>query len=52
VVVWLTASVSMVAVEMFFPQVYGGLFVTVVAEMALIGCYLFLAVKSANEHPQ
>jgi hypothetical protein len=52
VVVWLTASVSMVAVEMFFPQVYGGQILTVIAEMALIGCYLFLAVKSANEHPQ
>jgi len=52
VVVWLTSSVSMVAVEMFFPQVFGGQFVTVIAEMALIGGYLFLAVKSANEHPQ
>ena len=52
VVVWLTSSVSMVAVEMFFPQVYGGQFLTVIAEMALIGGYLFLAVKSANEHPQ
>ena len=52
VVVWLTASVSMVAVEMFFPQVYGGQFVTVVAELALIGSYLFLALKSAREQPQ
>jgi len=52
VVVWLTASVSMVAVEMFFPQVYGGQFVTVIAELALIGSYLFLALKSAREHPQ
>jgi hypothetical protein len=52
VVVWLTASVSMVAVEMFFPQVYGGQFVTVMAELALIGSYLFLALKSAREHPQ
>jgi hypothetical protein len=52
VVVWLTSSVSMVAVEMFFPQVYGGQFVTVIAEVAMIGGYLFLAIKSANEHPQ
>jgi hypothetical protein len=51
-VVWLTASVSMVAVELFFPQVYGGHFLTVVAEIALIGSYLYLAVKSAGEQPQ
>jgi len=52
VVVWLASSVAMVAVEMFFPQVYGGHFTTVVAETALIGCYLFLALKSAREQPQ
>ena len=52
VVVWLTASVSMVAVEVFFPQVYGGRFLTVVAEMALISSYLYLALKSAREQPQ
>jgi hypothetical protein len=52
VVVWLTASVSMVAVEVFFPQIYGGQFVTIIAEMALIGGYLYLAVKSAREQPQ
>ena len=52
VVVWLTASVSMVAVDVFFPQVYGGQFVTVVAELVLIGGYLYLAVKSAREQPQ
>jgi len=52
VVVWLTASVSMVAVEVFFPQVYGGQFLTVLVEMALIGSYLYLALKSAREQPQ
>jgi hypothetical protein len=52
VVVWLTASVSMVAVELFFPQVYGGHFITVFVEMVLIGSYLYLAVKSAREQPQ
>ena len=52
VVVWLTASVSMIAVVMFFPQVYGGQFVIVLAEMALIGGYLFLAIQSAREEPQ
>jgi hypothetical protein len=52
VVVWLTASVSMVAVEVFFPQVYGGQFVTVLVELLLIGSYLYLAVKSAREQQQ
>jgi fatty acid desaturase len=52
VVVWLAASVSMVAVEVFFPQVYGGQFATVVAEFLLIGGYLYLAVKSAREQQQ
>lgn len=52
VVVWLTSSVAMVAVEMFFPQVYGGQFATVVAETSFIACYLFIALKSAREQPQ
>jgi hypothetical protein len=51
-VVWLTASVSMAAVEVIFPQVYGGR-MTVVAVVALLLCiYLFLAIQSAREHPQ
>jgi hypothetical protein len=52
VVVWLTSSVAMVAVEMFFPQVYGGQFATVVTETSFIACYLFIAFKSAREQPQ
>lgn len=50
-VVWLTASVSMAAVEVFFPQVYGGRLVVVGAEALLLGVYLFLAIQSAREHP-
>jgi hypothetical protein len=51
-VVWLTASVSMAAVEVFFPQVYGGrVWVVGVATLLLFG-YLFLAIQSAREHPQ
>jgi uncharacterized membrane protein (DUF2068 family) len=49
-VVWLTAAVSMAAVEVFFPQVYGGrMYVVVIESMLLIG-YLFLAIQSAREH--
>lgn len=51
-VVWLTAAVSMAAVEVFFPQVYGGRLVVVVAEIGLLGCYLWLALLSAREHSQ
>ncbi|MBX9828078.1 MAG: hypothetical protein K2Y27_24180 [Xanthobacteraceae bacterium] len=50
-VVWLTASVSMAAVEVFFPQVYGGRIVVVAVEFLLLFCYLFLAIQSAREHP-
>ena len=51
-VVWLTAAVSMAAVEVLFPQVYGGRIIVVVFEGALLFGYLFLAIQSAREHPQ
>jgi hypothetical protein len=51
-VVWLTACVSMAAVEVFFPQVYGGRMWVVAAEALLLFGYLFLAIQSAREHPQ
>jgi len=50
-VVWLTASVSMVAVEVFFPRVYGGQLATVVLEGLLVFSYLLLAVLAAREQP-
>ena len=52
-VVWLTACVSMAAVEVIFPQVYGGRMIVVVFEVRLLLFgYLFLAIQSAREHPQ
>lgn len=51
-VVWLTACVSMAAVEVIFPQVYGGRITVVVFEAVLLCGYLFLAIQSAREHPQ
>jgi hypothetical protein len=51
-VVWLTACVSMAAVEVFFPQVYGGRLFVVIIEGVLLCGYLFLAIQSAREHPQ
>jgi hypothetical protein len=50
-VVWLTAAVSMAAVEVFFPQIYGGRVIVVVIEIALLISYLGLALQSAREHP-
>ena len=49
-VVWLTSVVSMAAVEVFFPQVYGGSIFVVFVEMTLLGVYLYLAIASAREH--
>ncbi len=49
-VVWLTSVVSIAAVEVFFPQVYGGSIFVVFVEMTLLGIYLFLAIASAREH--
>ena len=51
-VVWLMAIASMLAVEMFFPQVFGGGMLVGVIEGALLAIYLLLALKSAQEHPQ
>ena len=51
-VIWLTAVASMLAVEIFFPQVFGGGFLTVVVEGGLLALYLWLALKSAQEQPQ
>ena len=51
-VVWLTATVSMAAVEVFFPQVYGGRLSIMVGEGVLLVCYLVFAIQSAREHPQ
>ena len=41
----------MAAVEVFFPQVYGGRLLVVGIEGVLLFGYLFLAIQSAREHP-
>jgi len=51
-VVWLMAIASMLAVEIFFPQVFGGGMLVGVVEGGLLAVYLVLALKSAQEHPQ
>lgn len=51
-VIWLMAVASMLAVEIFFPQVFGAGVMTGLAEGVLLTIYLWLALKSAQEHPQ
>jgi fatty acid desaturase len=51
-VIWLTAVASMLAVEIFFPQVFGGGLLSGAMEGSLLVLYLALALKSAQEQPQ
>lgn len=50
-VVWLTAVVSMMAVELLFPQIYGSGLTISSIDAVLLAIYLFLALKSARERP-
>lgn len=51
-VVWLTAALSMATVEYLFPEIYGGSLVVILAQLAAIGGYLWLAVMAAQERPE
>jgi len=51
-VVWLTSSVSMVVIAMFFQQVYGEQLAVVIFEVVVVAAYLFLAIQAAREQPQ
>ena len=51
-VIWLMSVASMMALEIFFPQVFGGGIMIGIAEGGLLALYLWLALKSAQEHPQ
>jgi uncharacterized membrane protein (DUF2068 family) len=48
-VIWLTAIASMLALEIFFPQVFGASLMTGALEGGLLVLYLWLALKSAQE---
>jgi hypothetical protein len=50
-VVWLTSVISMAAVEILFPQIYGGSFLIIGLALLLLGVYLALALMAAREHP-
>ena len=50
-VVWLTSIISMAAVEILFPQIYGGNMLVIVMEVLLLGVYLWLALMAARQQP-
>jgi hypothetical protein len=50
-VVWLTSVISMAAVEVLFPQIYGGNMWIVVVEAVFLAVYLALALLAAREQP-
>jgi hypothetical protein len=50
-VIWLTSVISMAAVEILFPQIYGGSFLLIGFELLLLGGYLALALMAAREQP-
>ena len=51
-VVWLTATVSLIVVHVFMPQVYGTNLLVIGLNVLAITTYLALAVLAAREHPR
>jgi hypothetical protein len=51
-VVWLTSVISMVAVQAFFPQIYGASLVVILVQLSLLGMYLGLVLMTAREQMQ
>ena len=51
-VIWLMSVASMLAVEIFFPQVFGAPLWIGSIEGGLLAAYLVLALKAAQEQPQ
>jgi hypothetical protein len=49
-VVWLTSAISLIVVEVLFPQIYGGELWVILAELSLLAIYLALALLAAREH--
>lgn len=50
-VIWLTSVVSMIALDIFFPQVFQGGVLFDLVEFAALVVYLWFALKSAQERP-
>ena len=50
-VVWLTSAISMAAIELFFPQVFGGRLWIAIPEFIAIAIYIGLALMAGRERP-
>jgi hypothetical protein len=50
-VIWLTSIVSMIALDLFFPQVFQGGALFDLLEFGTLVIYLWFALKSAQERP-
>ena len=50
-VVWLTTTISMAAIELLFPQIFGGRILTVIAELGAILAYVWLTLMAGRERP-
>ena len=50
-VVWLTTTISMAAIELLFPQIFGGRIIMVLAELGVILAYVWLTLKATRERP-
>ena len=50
-VVWLTAAISMAAIEIAFPQVFGGRLWIAIPEFIAIFFYIALALMAGRERP-
>lgn len=50
-VVWLTSVISMAAVQVLLPQIYGGHVWVIAAELVLLATYLWLALMATREQP-
>ena len=51
-VVWLTATISMAAIELFFPQVFGGRVLIALLEFLALFGYIGLALMAGRERPE
>lgn len=52
IIIWLASSATMIVVHVLLPQIYGFQPLIIVAEIALIGGYVFIAYKAAREQPE
>jgi hypothetical protein len=50
-VLWLTSVISMAAVELLFPRIFGAGLWLVPVELMMLGAYLWLVMLTAGEQP-